>query len=114
MDNTFESCRNPDDVQREAHEWAVRALGRLPTEMSITAALRYLTRGWGLQTSREWAENASVSSWKFARTRSFDVPYQMAPGKSAGGFDVGARPVSYSTYTVESIDAWARFRVLYE
>ncbi len=112
---TCERCPDLAAVEERAHAFAVARYGRLPVEMSESRAREYLARGWGLRVSKERAADAIGSGgWKHAASRTIGVGYQLAAGRSSGGFDRGVMAVKYSAYTVESIEAWARTVLIYE
>lgn len=107
---------DPSAAADNARTFAVARFGRVPMSMSATRAADYLRIGWGLKMGkvRKAAFAAAIVSGeiKGGESKSFAVSYHMAPGHSAGGSSIGARPISYETLNTASIDAWARFEVM--
>ena len=110
--HTFESC--PDMPRVEAAAAAYLARWGSPAAISRSRAAIYIRAGWGCTVTDEEIDNAiGCGEIAFAVTRSLAVPYHREPGHSAGGSSIGARPVSYATYTTASVDRWAYCRRTY-
>jgi hypothetical protein len=102
-------------AEERACAFAEARYGKMPATMSRAKAIEFMRLGWGLKGGKTLAEafDRSVASneIKHAGNRSFQVGYDMGPGRSAGGSSIGSRPVSYAVYDTATINAWAGYRV---
>lgn len=98
----------------KASAWYAERFGFERRALGRRQALDVVRIGWGcaaLATAKELgaAFDAAVTSGEVlpAGKVTFSVAYSMAPGASAGGSSMGARPVSADVFDASSVRAWA-------